>query len=61
MKKYEKEYIETLNRMDSRTLAQYTGTYIKTATELQERLGSVILEINMMHKLLMKKLEEEKK
>lgn len=61
MKKYEKEYIETLNRMDSRTLTQYMDAYFKKAMELQKRLSSIVSEISLMQSILGKKLEKEKK
>lgn len=61
MKKYEKNYIDTLKRMDSSTLAQYMAAYIKRAVTLQEELNSTVLEIDMMQGILMKKLEKEKK
>lgn len=61
MKKYEKNYIDTLKRMDFSTLVQYMTVYTEQAVKLQERLSSVILETNLMQKILVEKLKKEKK
>lgn len=58
---YEKEYIKTLESMDAKTLAGYMMKYFVKALELKEQLASVLVELESMHKILLKTLEKEKK
>lgn len=59
MASYDKEYRDTLNRMDAKTLAGYMSTYIKHVEEKVKALTGLVDEITLMHKLLLKKLEKK--
>lgn len=58
---YEKEYLNTLESMDAETLAGYVVKYVNKAIELSERGASVVAEIDLMQKVLLKTLKKEKK